>query len=326
MKLSFLAAGSYEGSVPNRSTWPVPPEACDPLVASRSLTQNLELARHADALGFDWISVSEHHYAPLMLTPNPLVWAGALTQVVRRARIALLGPILPLNNPVRVAEEVAMLDAMSEGRIVVLFLRGIPAEWRTYAADVGDARAATQEGIDLILKAWTSPQPFAWASPHLRYDTVSVWPRPLQRPHPPVFGSGNSEESVIFAARRRLGLAISFAPPAQIAKSVLLYRAEAEKAGWTPTTDHVLYRAIASVADSDAAAEDSSATTPSIFAPFFHGGPKRILGQIETLRDAGVGIIDMAFGGGGHARAVASLELLAREVLPKMRTMSPARN
>src|SRR5579859_3438866 len=119
MKLSLLCAAGYEGRVADRS-WPVAPSACDPEVARRSLTDNLELARRADEAGFDWVSVSEHHFGPIMLTPNPLVWAGALTQVVRQAKIALLGPVLPLNNPVRVAEEVAMLDLISGGRIIVL--------------------------------------------------------------------------------------------------------------------------------------------------------------------------------------------------------------
>jgi alkanesulfonate monooxygenase SsuD/methylene tetrahydromethanopterin reductase-like flavin-dependent oxidoreductase (luciferase family) len=242
--------------------------------------------------------------------------------VVRRAKIALLGPILPLNNPVRVAEEVAMLDAMSGGRIVTLFLRGVPYEWGTYGEKIDDARGATQEGIDLILKAWTSPQPFSWDSEHYQYGTVSVWPRPLQNPHPPVFGSGNSDESVVFAAKRRLGLAISFAPPDQIAKAVALYRAEAEKAGWSPTSDHVLYRAIANPGESDSAAEDAAARGPSLFAPYFHGGPQRVLGQIEALRDVGVGVIDMALAGGDHVQAMAVLELLSAEILPKMREMS----
>jgi alkanesulfonate monooxygenase SsuD/methylene tetrahydromethanopterin reductase-like flavin-dependent oxidoreductase (luciferase family) len=321
MKLSILAAGTYEGYRPS-GTWPVPSGACDPAVAQRSLADNLELARRADELGFDWVSVSEHHYGPIMLTPNPLVWAGALTQVVRRAKIALLGPVLPLNNPVRVAEEVAMLDAMSDGRIVALFLRGVPNEMRTYGEGApGDPRGATQEGIDLILKAWTSPEPFAWAGEHHRHAVVSIWPRPLQQPHPPVFSSGNSEESVVFAAQRRLGLAISFAPAAQVAKAVALYRAEAEKAGWSPTADHVLYRAIAQVEETDGAS--SPAGGEGLFAPFFHGGPKSVLSQVASLRDAGVGIIDMAMGA-GHQRSIASLDVLAEAVLPAMRAMSDA--
>src|SRR5579871_5377980 len=254
MKLSLLAAGSYEGRVAERA-WPVAPSACDPEIARRSLTDNLELARHADAAGFDWVSVSEHHFGPIMLTPNPLVWAGALTQVVRRANIALLGPVLPLNNPVRVAEEVAMLDAMSGGRIIVLFLRGVPNEMRTYGGDEPpDPRGATQEGIDLILKAWTAPEPFGWDGEHHRYGLVSIWPQPFQKPHPPVFGSGNSEDSVVFAAQRRLGLAISFAPVEQVARAVSRYRAEAEKAGWSPTADHVLYRAVAQVSENETTA------------------------------------------------------------------------
>jgi alkanesulfonate monooxygenase SsuD/methylene tetrahydromethanopterin reductase-like flavin-dependent oxidoreductase (luciferase family) len=285
------------------------------------LANNLELARRADELGFDWISVSEHHYGPIMLTPNPLVWAGALTQVVRRAKVALLGPVLPLNNPVRVAEEVAMLDNMSDGRIVALFLRGVPNELRTYGdGEPEDPRGATQEGIDLILKAWTEPEPFAWNGKHFRHSIVSVWPRTFQQPHPPVFSSGNSRESVVFAAQRRLGLAMSFLPVAQVAKAVSLYNAEAKKAGWCPTPEHVLYRAIAQIEETDT--NSSGAGGEGLFAPFFHGGPKSVLNQIATLHDAGVGIVDMAVGGRGHQRAMAALDVLGDGVIPAMRAMS----
>ena len=320
MKLSLLVAAGYEGRVVNRA-WPAPPSACDPEIARRSLTDNLELARRADEAGFDWVSVSEHHFGPIMLTPSPLVWAGALTQVVRRASIALLGPVLPLNNPVRVAEEVAMLDAISGGRIIVLFLRGVPNEMRTYSGgEPADPRGATQEGIDLVLKAWTAPEPFAWEGEHHRYGLVSIWPQPFQKPHPPVFGSGNSEDSVVFAAQRRLGLAISFAPVEQVARAVSLYRAEAEKAGWSPGPDHVLYRAVAQVSESDAA-QLSPAGGEGVFRPFFFGGPKSVIAQVESLRAAGVGVIDMAFAGIGHTRAMAAVDVLAEAVLPVMRAM-----
>jgi len=320
MKLSLLAAGSYAGQVANRA-WPVAPSACEPEVARRSLANNLELARRADEAGFDWVSVSEHHYGPIMLTPNPLVWAGALTQVVRRAKIALLGPVLPLNNPVRVAEEVAMLDAITGGRIVVLFLRGVPNELRTYVGnEPADARGATQEGIDLILKAWTAPEPFAWEGEHHRYGLVSIWPQPFQKPYPMVFGSGNSPDSVLFAAQRRLGLAISFAPVQQVARAVAAYRAEAEKAGWSPTSDHVLYRAVAQVSESDVATP-SHAGGEGIFRPFFVGGPKSVISQVESLHAAGVGVIDMAFAAIGHDRALASVDVLGEAVLPAMRAM-----
>ena len=157
---------------------------------------------------------------------------------------------------------------------------------------------------------------FAWAGEHYRFEVVSVWPRPLQRPHPPVFGSGNSEDSVVFAAQRKLGLAISFAPPAQVAKHVALYKAEAEKAGWSPTSDHVLYRAVAQIAETDAQA---ACTAQGRFLPYFLGGPTRVLGQIEALKDAGVGVIDLAFGAMGQERSLTALGVLASEVAPKVR-------
>ena len=213
MKVSFLASNSYEGPAPGIEIWPASPDACDPVVASQSISHTLELSAHAERLGFDWISVSEHHYAPYMMTPNPMVLAGALTQVVKKARIALLGPLVPLVNPVRLAEELAMLDSMSGGRLEVLFLRGTPNEHKTYDTRAEDTRRMTQEGIDLVLKALTESEPFSWHSEHYDFSHIAVWPRPLQRPHPPVYGSGNSEESVLFAAKRRMGIAFSFAPP-----------------------------------------------------------------------------------------------------------------
>src|SRR3546814_10599102 len=94
-----------------------------------------------------------------MMTPNPAVMAAALTQRVKRAKIALLGPLVPLSNPVRLAEELAMLDAMSGGRLVVLFLRGTPNEHHTYDTPAEKTRGMTQEGIDLILKAWQEDEP-----------------------------------------------------------------------------------------------------------------------------------------------------------------------
>src|SRR6202789_705073 len=86
----------------------------------------------AEEAGFDWVSISEHHYQPGLMTPNPGILAAAISQQTTRVKIALLGPLVPLINPVRAAEEIAMIDALSHGRVVVLFLRGTPNEHATY--------------------------------------------------------------------------------------------------------------------------------------------------------------------------------------------------
>jgi alkanesulfonate monooxygenase SsuD/methylene tetrahydromethanopterin reductase-like flavin-dependent oxidoreductase (luciferase family) len=301
------------------------------------------MARKADQLGFDWVSVSEHHYAPYILTPNPCLMAAALSQVTSRAKIALLGPLVPLVNPVRLAEEIAMLDQLSGGRVVALFLRGTPNEHRTYDSNADATRGMTQEGIDLIRKAWSDDEPFSWLGEHYSFTTVAVWPRTVQAPHPPIFGSGNSEESVRFAAERRMGIAFSFAPVDVVAGWVRLYHAEAAKAGWQPGPDKVIYRGIAYAAASDEQAQTDMETffgkkaaeqaqiqqetmggppvVPLITQPYFVGGPQTLKARFETLRDCGVGVVDLAWGIGDPAQREAAMDCFAAKVLPVVQAL-----
>jgi alkanesulfonate monooxygenase SsuD/methylene tetrahydromethanopterin reductase-like flavin-dependent oxidoreductase (luciferase family) len=285
-----------------------------------SMARAVEQALFAEELGFDWISVSEHHYSPRILTPNPMIFAAALTQRIKRAKIALLGPLVPLTNPIRVAEELAMLDAMSEGRIIVLFLRGTPNEILTYRNNADESREITHEGVELILRAWTEPQPFGWEGRYFNFRTISVGPRTVQEPHPMVYTYGNNPESVRVAARHRIGLAMSFLPLSAIRQRAELYHQEAAKEGWQPAADDVLYRFFAHVAESDDEADRNlgkitvdlrkifninqnvvEAVTGNrpemreISRPFLCGGPQTAIGQIRELRDCGVGNMDLSF-------------------------------
>jgi alkanesulfonate monooxygenase SsuD/methylene tetrahydromethanopterin reductase-like flavin-dependent oxidoreductase (luciferase family) len=358
MKVGLLGPAAYAARVPTAG-WPVASELCDPETAATSFRIQLDQFELADELGFDWVSVSEHHYAPGLMTPNPIVLAAAASQRTERVRIAVLGPLMPLANPVRVAEEIAMLDSISGGRVVVLPLRGTPNERTTYSTDgapSADTREITQEGTRLMLKAWREHQPFSWRGEHFSFEHVSVWPRPLQDPHPPVFFSGNSTESIEFAATNRIAIAIGFAPVAQVAEHVEYFRSCAAAAGWTPGPDDVLYRARALVAPddetahgivnrvrgsddrpsrSDGAGYGPSSTdeaprgtpgegggAPGVAGFQFYGTPKTILGQVERYRDAGVGIIDVAFAGIAYGRGGTRKALNAfAEVLPEIQAM-----
>src|SRR5581483_4623304 len=117
MKAALFSPVPYMGPA-GRGVWPVPASGYSAETAERSMQLSLEQFEAADQLGFDWVTVAEHHYAPMSLTPNPMVLAGALTQRVKNARIALLGASIPILNPVRVAEEFSMLDTLTGGRIV----------------------------------------------------------------------------------------------------------------------------------------------------------------------------------------------------------------
>jgi alkanesulfonate monooxygenase SsuD/methylene tetrahydromethanopterin reductase-like flavin-dependent oxidoreductase (luciferase family) len=197
--------------------------------------------------------------------------AGALTQIVRRAPIALLAPLVSINNPVRVAEEIAMLDQLSGGRLVVLLLRGTPSEFKAYEPiDPALTQERTQAATRLVRKALTDTVPFAWQDEFFNYPNIAIWPRPLRQPLPPMYFSGNSLNSAEFAARERLGLCISFHRPEAVAAIVTRYRAEARRCGWEPMPDQIVYRGYVLVADTDTRADQLeavfSAAPPTFFA------------------------------------------------------------
>jgi alkanesulfonate monooxygenase SsuD/methylene tetrahydromethanopterin reductase-like flavin-dependent oxidoreductase (luciferase family) len=261
--------------------------------------------------------------------------AGGFRGLVQREQ--RVGPLVPLNNPVRLAEELAMLHTRTAGRAEVLFLRGTPNEHKTYDTDSGATRAMTQEGIDLVLKAWSESQPFEWHGEHYNFSNVSVWPH-VGTDRPRVFGSGNSEESILFAAERRLGIGFSFAPPEKVADWISLYRKECARAGWAATPDLICYRGLTYIADTDEQAQVeamaffgaklaeqaqfTSATLGGppvndlITMPYFFGAPGTAISAFELLRDVGVGFVDICLGMGTAQQQTHAVELLGREVLP----------
>jgi alkanesulfonate monooxygenase SsuD/methylene tetrahydromethanopterin reductase-like flavin-dependent oxidoreductase (luciferase family) len=342
MKTCYLGTGGYTGRVGYRG-WPTPPELCDREEAAKSMATAIRNYKMAEEAGFDWVSISEHHYSPGLMTPNPIVLAAAVSQQTSRVKIALLGPLIPLVNPVRTAEEIAMLDALSNGRVVVLFLRGTPNEHLTYEGHPADVtREITQEGVKLILKAWTEPKPFAWEGEHFKYPNVAVWPRTVQDPHPPVFYSGNSDESAEFAGRMRLSLAVGFAPPPRVKRQVDLYKAAAREAGWEPTTDNVLYRGRMIIAETDAEANEIAERigggprvsptgapagagggdpTAGPAGVQFLGSVGSVVAKARQLADAGVGTLDVAFAAGGATR---SMELFGRVFGPALSELEAA--
>ena len=161
MKASMYSIGTYRNKV-RVGGWPTAPGEWDREVGREAMEYSLEQYAKADEVGFDWVSFSEHHYMPLLLQPNPMVMAAAVSQVAKRAKLALLGPIVSMSNPIRIAEEIALLDAISGGRVITLFLRSGGFEYATYTENLSESRERTQEASILIKRALTEPQPFGW--------------------------------------------------------------------------------------------------------------------------------------------------------------------
>src|SRR3989454_834139 len=212
MKVSFFETVRYRAPRALPPEWPVPSGAYDREAGAQAYQGIIERLEYVEELGFDWVSVSEHHYSPRILTPAPIVTAAYIAARLHKITIALLGPIVPQSNPVRVAEELAMLDNLAQGRLVVGLLRGTTNEYLTYDLNPKEARERTDEGMEVILKAWTEPQPFGWQGRHFQYRTVSVWPRPLQQPHPPTYALGTRLDSRNIAGEARAPITIGALP------------------------------------------------------------------------------------------------------------------
>src|SRR5579859_146054 len=110
MKVSYFETGRYVPPPDMPREWPVPSGSYDPDVGAAAFRGMVERVKFVEQLGFDWVSVSEHHYSPRILTPSPIVSATWLASRTDKIKIAMLGPIVPVNNPIRIAEEMAMLD------------------------------------------------------------------------------------------------------------------------------------------------------------------------------------------------------------------------
>lgn len=281
MRAALFTPSPYLGHIERRG-WPVPMDDYSDEVAEESMALSLEQFQLADECGFDWVTLAEHHFAPLSLTPNPMVLAGAVAQRVKQAKIALLGMNIPTINPIRTAEEFALLDVMSGGRVVAGMLRGTSNEYVTYNVNPAESQERFAEALQLIVKAWTEPQPFGWMGRYFEFRAVSIWPRPLQKPHPPVYMSASSPESGEYAARNRIGagFAVTTLPLAREASK--RYREIANECGWDPAPDDIIYRVGIQVAETDEeamepppgprvetrAAQTAGAASPAVRAGF----------------------------------------------------------
>ncbi len=166
----------------------------------------LKLIEAYDQAGFYTYHVAEHHSTPLSMAPSPSVFLAAIAQRTRRLRFGPLVYALPLHHPLRLIEEICMLDQMSGGRLEIGFGRGSsPAEIALYGQNPADAQRIYAEALDLILQG-LSEKTLNFHGEFFSFDHVPMELEPLQKPHPPVWYGVHSVESAERAARRGLNV------------------------------------------------------------------------------------------------------------------------
>jgi alkanesulfonate monooxygenase SsuD/methylene tetrahydromethanopterin reductase-like flavin-dependent oxidoreductase (luciferase family) len=235
----------------------LPNSLFDPHIASDLYNRYHEEYQVADEAGFDGIMINEHHTAPFCMQASINITGAILAKITKRARILMLGNPLPIvDNPLRLAEELAMIDCISRGRLISGFVRGGGVEQLANNVNPADNRERFEEAHDFIIAAWTRPGPFRWEGKHFQYRVVNPWALPLQKPHPPIMVPGTaSPETVIWAARHRYPYVVLGSSLEQTKELVALYRDTASESGYEMTPHHIGYLSRVFVADTEAKAQ-----------------------------------------------------------------------
>lgn len=185
----------------------------------------LEMASFADAHGFDAITLSEHHGAEDGFLPSPLALAGVLAGRTRRIRIQVAALLVPLYDPIKLAEDLAILDLASGGRVGIVAGIGYrPEEYALLGRDWAARGRLLDEALETLLRAWRG-EPF-----EVDGRRVTVTPRPRTQPHPPVFVGGQS----VRAARRAARFGLPFQPASNDPEMIAAYRRACEASGVPP--------------------------------------------------------------------------------------------
>ncbi len=188
--------------------YPLPADHFDPEIAARTYEEHLLCWEEMDKLGFDGVGLNEHHTTPHSMMNSPNMMAAVGAQRTKRLKFLLLGNLVPLHNPLRIAEELAMADNLSRGRILSGFARGVPREYNVYGVPMSESRARFEEAVDIILKAWTEDV-FSYEGKFWSYKDIAIWPRPYQQPHPPVWVPfTGSKETIEWAGRHNFSAVI----------------------------------------------------------------------------------------------------------------------
>jgi alkanesulfonate monooxygenase SsuD/methylene tetrahydromethanopterin reductase-like flavin-dependent oxidoreductase (luciferase family) len=207
----------------------------DPEVGHQVYNRYLDELIYAEELGFDGVCVNEHHQNAYGLMPSPNLMASILARQTSRVKIAVVGNALPLYNPpTRVAEEFAMIDCISGGRLIAGFVVGGGPEYYSFSMNPAQARERFYECHDIVLKAWTADGPTEHIGKHYKLRYLNTWPKPVQKPHPEIWIPGvGSLETMEFVARHRYAyMGIPYFHVNVFERTFRMFRQACEKEGY----------------------------------------------------------------------------------------------
>ena len=230
----------------------------DPKIGARLYNMYLDEYEYSEEVGFDGLMLNEHHNTPTCLGATMNLEAAILARNTKKPKIVLLGNPLPiLDNPVRLAEELAEIDMISGGRLVSGFVRGTGVESLATNTNPLFNRERFEEAHDLVMKTWTTPGPFRWEGKHYHFRVVNPFQVPLQKPHPPVWIPGTgSPETLVWSAEHRYPYIFLETDVESTQDMKDIYAESAREAGYEPGPEHLGYLVRIHVQDTDEKARE----------------------------------------------------------------------
>ena len=244
----------------------------------------LEICILAEELGFDSIWLGEEHFYAFGICPSPQMFLTAVARETSRIRLGTAISLLPFENPLRKAEDFAMLDILSNGRLNFGAGRGIiPKHFEGFCVDQAESRARYEESLEIIRRAWTE-DPFEYQGEFWQVPSLSVGPKPVQQPHPPIYRGTLSRES--FEGAGQVGdnafvVPWLSAPHPEVVSRLQHYRATLQEHGHGPTRTTCIFFLFVHD-DHQEAIRDARATTRAYTELITSFVPREALHQVPA--------------------------------------------
>ncbi|MED5226671.1 MAG: LLM class flavin-dependent oxidoreductase [Pseudomonadota bacterium] len=319
-------------------------------------SRGTDLAKTADKLGFESVWCAEHHFSTYGYLSRPLMFASHLATQTEKIRVGSAVVVLPLHQPLIVAEEIATADLLSNGRLDIGLGRGYQVyEFERLGMKLEESRERFEEAVDILLLAFKG-EPFSFNGKHFKFGETSIFPTPVQKPRPPIWVVGQSEESIVATAKRGFnlvsgGFGVSLERLKEFRKSFddLLVGAEQkenirvstqravyvtndeselpeiiEQARWNMRVTLSLRQGLERVEKGHAQAipfDNEPSDEELIDRYFVMGTPATCIEKLSEIRDV-MGLdhfnANFWFGDLEHKQVLRSMELFAKEVMPAL--------
>lgn len=321
--------------------------------------EGVEQIQYSEEMGFDFCLIAEHHFSNYGNSPSPLLQALYIGQRTRRLKIATLVLVLPIWQPLRLAEEVAVLDNLIDGRFICGVGRGYqPHELGRFGVSLPESRQRFNESLDVLIKAWTQDESFTYDGKYVKLpDPVTVWPKPLQKPHPPLWVAGSSVETMNLAAERDLvpvttgllgeagvrahlsslvqarielgkpihDLELGLQCMTHVAETDSDARAQLGYARWQNRAGRALSRLEVTNGRIAVGPYEGELDDDSFLDRLYFGSPDTVIQKFRRAASFGVTHISnwMMFGGIEHDKIMRSIQLMGKEVIPALKDVQP---